>query len=157
MNSTVYLFGNFGQGITLYPNDYTKDIFKEFTSRANAPTQLIIHRDRSIMNYGYIRKIENGHLFGICIQINGQYLIEMFKHRYHSEMKQNQHDYASLMHLEFITIISAWVKQRRCYFLDIFKFFTEIICYTINFCNFSLGKHINNENRCRTKNWKSSY
>ena len=74
MNSTVYLFGNFGQGITLYPNDYTKDIFKEFASRANAPTQLIIHRDRSIMNYGYIRKIENGHLFGICIQINGQYL-----------------------------------------------------------------------------------
>lgn len=75
MNSTVYLFGNFGQGITLYPNDYTKYIFKEFTSRANAPTQLIIHRDRSIMNYGYIRKIENGHLLGICIQINGQYLI----------------------------------------------------------------------------------
>lgn len=74
MNSTVYLFGYFGQGITLYPNDYTKDIFKEFVSRANAPTQLIIHRDRSIMNYGYIRKIENGHFLGICIQINGQYL-----------------------------------------------------------------------------------
>ena len=44
MNSTIYLFGNLGQGITLYPNDYTKNIFKEFISRANAPTQLIIHR-----------------------------------------------------------------------------------------------------------------
>lgn len=74
MNSTIYLFGNLGQGITLYPNDYTKNIFKEFISRANAPTQLIIHRDRAIMNYGYIRKIENGQLFGICVQINGQYL-----------------------------------------------------------------------------------
>lgn len=72
MNCTIYLFGNLGQGVTLYPNDYTKDIFKEFISKANAPTQLIIHRDGAIMNYGYIRKIENEHLFGICIQINGQ-------------------------------------------------------------------------------------
>ena len=79
MNSTIYLFGNFGQGITLYPNDYTKNIFKEFISRANAPTQLIIHRDRAIMNYGYIRKIENGQLFGICVQINGQYLTAIKK------------------------------------------------------------------------------
>ena len=74
MNCTIYLFGNLGQGITLYPNDYTKNIFKEFISRANASTQLIIHRDRAIMNYGYIRKIENNQLFGICVQINGQYL-----------------------------------------------------------------------------------
>ena len=72
MNCTIYLFGNLGQGLTLYPNDYTKDIFKEFISKASAPTQLIIHRDGTIMNYGYIRKIENDHLFGICVQINGQ-------------------------------------------------------------------------------------
>ena len=73
MNSTIYLFGNFGQGITLYPDDYTKDIFTEFISRASAPTQVIIHRDGDIMNYGYIRKIENDHILGICFQINGQY------------------------------------------------------------------------------------
>ena len=79
MNSTIYLFGNLGQGLTLYPNDYTRNIFKEFISRANAPTQLIIHRDRAIMNYGYIRKIENGQLFGICIQINGQYFTAIKK------------------------------------------------------------------------------
>lgn len=79
MNCTIYLFGNLGQGITLYPNDYTKNIFKEFISRASAPTQLIIHRDETIMNYGYIRKIENGHLFGICVQINGQYLTAIKK------------------------------------------------------------------------------
>lgn len=79
MNCTIYLFGNLGQGITLYPNDYTKNIFKEFISRASAPTQLIIHRDGAIMNYGYMRKIENGHLFGICVQINGQYLTAIKK------------------------------------------------------------------------------
>jgi len=79
MNCTIYLFGDLGQGLTLYPNDYTKNIFKEFISRASAPTQLIVHRDGSIMNYGYIRKIENGHLFGICVQINGQYLTAIKK------------------------------------------------------------------------------
>ena len=79
MNCTIYLFGNFGQGITLYPNDYTKEIFKEFISRASAPTQLIIHRDGAIMNYGYIRTIENEHIFGICAQINGQHITAIKK------------------------------------------------------------------------------
>ena len=79
MNCSIYLFGNFGRGITLYPNDYVKDIFKEFISRVSAPTQLIIHRDGAIMNYGYIRKLENNHLFGICIQVNGQSLTTINK------------------------------------------------------------------------------
>ncbi len=74
MNNTIYLFGKFGQGITASVNDYTKSIFEEFMSKANAPTQIIIHRSGPIMNYGYVRKIANGHMFGICIQINGQYL-----------------------------------------------------------------------------------
>ena len=74
MNSTIYLFGKFGQGITASVDDYTKSIFKEFMSKASASTQIIIHRSGAIMNYGYVRKIANGHLFGICIQINGQYL-----------------------------------------------------------------------------------
>lgn len=74
MNNTIYLFGKFKQGITASVNDYTKSIFEEFVSKANAPTQIIIHRDGPIMNYGYVRRIANGHMFGICIQINGQYL-----------------------------------------------------------------------------------
>ncbi|MBR5824878.1 MAG: hypothetical protein IKY67_12160 [Paludibacteraceae bacterium] len=73
MNSTIYLFGKFGQGITASVDDYTKSVFKEFISKVNASTQIIIHRSGAIMNYGYVRKIANGHLFGICIQINGQY------------------------------------------------------------------------------------
>lgn len=74
MNNTIYLFGKFGQGITASVNDYTKSVFEEFISKANAPTQIIIHRSGPIMNYGYVRRIANGHMFGICIQINGQYL-----------------------------------------------------------------------------------
>ncbi len=77
MNSTIYLFGKFGHGITASVNDYTKNFFEEFISKANAPTQIIIHRDGDIMNYGYVRRIEKNHLFGICIQINGQYLSDI--------------------------------------------------------------------------------
>lgn len=77
MNSAIYLFGKFGHGITASVNDYTKNFFEEFISKANAPTQIIIHRDGDIMNYGYVRRIEKNHLFGICIQINGQYLSDI--------------------------------------------------------------------------------
>lgn len=74
MNCTVYLFGKFGQGITSSVNDYTKSMFDQFISYSEAPTQIIIHRNGAIMNYGYVRKIANNHLFGICAQINGQYI-----------------------------------------------------------------------------------
>lgn len=74
MNCTIYLFGKFGQGITASVNDYTKNFFEEFISKANAPTQIIVHRSGDIINYGYVRKIENNHLFGVCMQINGQYI-----------------------------------------------------------------------------------
>lgn len=74
MNSSIYLFGDFGQGVISYPTDYAQTIFEKFIAESKAPTQLIIHRDGEIMNYGYIRKIENNHLFGLCIQINGQYI-----------------------------------------------------------------------------------
>ena len=79
MNSTIYLFGKFGQSITTSVDDYTKNFFEDFISRANAPTQIIIHRDNDIMNYGYIRKIEKDSLFGVCVQINGQYLSSVKK------------------------------------------------------------------------------
>ena len=42
MNSTVYLFGNYGQGITSYPIDYTQSLFDKFISESKAPTQLIM-------------------------------------------------------------------------------------------------------------------
>lgn len=74
MNCTIYLFGEFGHGVTSSVNDYTKSIFEEFISKANAPTQIIIHRREAIMNYGYVRQITDNHLFGICVQINGQYM-----------------------------------------------------------------------------------
>ena len=74
MNTTIYLFGKFGHSITATINDYTKSYFEKFISNANAPSQIIIHRNGDIMNYGYVRKLKDDHMFGICVQINGQYL-----------------------------------------------------------------------------------
>ena len=73
MNSTVYLFGDFGQGYSQYYDNYTKSIFLKFAEKSTAKTQLVIRRDRQLMYYGYIRKLDSGsnYYIGICCEING--------------------------------------------------------------------------------------
>ena len=72
MNSTIYIFGDFGYGCNQYPNDYTAEIFSKFHKRSQANTQLTIHRDDNMMYYGYIRKLHNREQYiGICIVLNG--------------------------------------------------------------------------------------
>lgn len=72
INSTVYAFGNFGSGYTQHPDDYTKEIFQNFAAKATAGSQIITHRNNSLMYYGYIRKLDaEGHFIGFCILLNG--------------------------------------------------------------------------------------
>lgn len=72
MNSTIYIFGDFGYGCNQYPNDYTAEIFSQFHKRSQANTQLTIHRDDNMMYYGYVRKLHNCEQYiGICIVLNG--------------------------------------------------------------------------------------
>lgn len=72
MNSTIYIFGDFGNGCNQYPNDYTTEIFSQFHKRSQANTQLTIHRDDNMMYYGYVRKLHNCEQYiGICIVLNG--------------------------------------------------------------------------------------
>ena len=72
MNSTIYIFGDFGYGCNQYPNDYTAEIFSQFHKRSQANTQLTIHRDDNMMYYGYVRKLHNREQYiGICIVLNG--------------------------------------------------------------------------------------
>ena len=117
MNCTVYLFGKFGQGITSSVNDYTKSMFDQFISYSEAPTQIIIHRNGAIMNYGYVRKIANNHLFGICAQINGQYISHPQK-----------------LFEVFENIISCscelfgWERKKSCLFNGIAMFFLSLPC-----------------------------
>lgn len=72
MNSTIYIFGDFGNGCAQYPNDYTSDIFQQFQKHTQATTQLTIHRDENLMYYGYVRRLhQKGQYIGICIVLNG--------------------------------------------------------------------------------------
>ncbi len=70
MNVSVYLFGEFNSGYTQYPDDYASGIFEEFHVKAKSTTQLAIHRDGSLMYYGYIRKLEQDRYIGLCVVLN---------------------------------------------------------------------------------------
>lgn len=72
MNSTIYIFGDLGNGYAQYPNDYTTEIFLQFQKHTQATTQLTIHRDENLMYYGYVRRLhQKGQYIGICIVLNG--------------------------------------------------------------------------------------
>lgn len=79
MNVSVYVFGEFAQGYTQYPDDYSRSIFKTFNDKCKAKTQIAIHRDGDLMYYGYIRKLDSdsrngGEYIGLCAVVNGQLL-----------------------------------------------------------------------------------
>lgn len=77
MNVSVYIFGNFKDGYSQYPTDYTTDLFKEFYGKSKATTQLCIHRDRDIMYYAYIRKLNDDNYLGICAVLNQMMLSDV--------------------------------------------------------------------------------
>jgi len=73
VNCTVYLFGEFGLGYTQYPQDGAEDIFRHMSSRAEAQTQIAIHRDGNLMYYAYIRRLDEGegHYIGYGLMVDG--------------------------------------------------------------------------------------
>ena len=75
MTCSVYVFGNLTDGYTQYPDDYAIAILQQFHSLSSSPSQVIIHRENSLMYYGYIRGLDNsmGYI-GFCVLINGMML-----------------------------------------------------------------------------------
>lgn len=75
MNTTIYLFGELGQGYSQYPIDYTQEIFQECYARSKEKSQLATHRKGELMYYVYTRKLDKTILktqyIGICIVTNG--------------------------------------------------------------------------------------
>lgn len=71
MNISVYLFGEFKNGYTQYPDDYSSSIFHSFATNEKATTQIAIHRDGNLMYYAYIRRLEQDKYIGFCILLNG--------------------------------------------------------------------------------------
>lgn len=74
MNSSVYMFGVLSSGYTQYPDDSTSIILKGLYNRCKAPSQVVIHRDGSLMYYSYIRKLEEEKYIGLSVVVNGLYL-----------------------------------------------------------------------------------
>lgn len=80
MDSAIYIFGEFTSGYAQYPDDYSKNIYKELYKHAKATTQIAIHRNDNLMYYAYIRKLEESKQYiGLCIILNGIYITEFQK------------------------------------------------------------------------------
>lgn len=72
INSSIYIFGTLSDGYTQYPDNYAKDIFQNFFAKASSKSQMAIHRDKELMYYGYIRKLEDkSQYIGFCVLLNG--------------------------------------------------------------------------------------
>lgn len=72
VNSSIYIFGALSDGYTQYPDNYAKEIFQNFFVQSTAKSQIAIHRDKELMYYGYIRKLdEESQYIGFCVLLNG--------------------------------------------------------------------------------------
>lgn len=72
VNSSIYIFGSFEKGYTQYPDNYAKEIYQNYFAQARSKSQIVIHRDKELMYYGYVRKLNNSSQYiGFCVLLNG--------------------------------------------------------------------------------------
>ncbi len=75
LNSSIYIFGSFDNGYTQYPDNYAKEIYLNFFAQARSKSQIVIHRDKELMYYGYIRQLDKySQHIGFCVLLNGMML-----------------------------------------------------------------------------------
>ena len=80
MNSSAYIFGKFVEGCSQFPDNYAEGIFDKFQSVATAQSQIVVHRDKNMMYYGYVRKLDmEGQYLGMCVLLNDVMLTRMEK------------------------------------------------------------------------------
>ena len=78
MNSSVYIFGNLRNGYVQYPDDYAQEVLGSFAIKSKSKTQVIVHRDKNLMYYGYVRRLDvTGQYIGFCVLLNGVMLSKM--------------------------------------------------------------------------------
>ena len=71
VKSSIYIFGSFDNGYTQYPDNYAKGIFQNFFAQARSKSQIVIHRDKELMYYGYVRKLDKSSQYiGFCVLLN---------------------------------------------------------------------------------------
>ena len=79
MNVEVYLFGDLGSGYTQYIDDDSRNLFKSVVAKSKANSQLVIHRDDTLMYYIYVRRLHNAEssnsrYLGICYALNNRFI-----------------------------------------------------------------------------------
>lgn len=71
MNKDIYVFGRHANGEDFqYPEDGVAVVFTNFINRAKTTRTIAIHRKVNLMYYGYIQRISDNSLLGICIVLN---------------------------------------------------------------------------------------
>ena len=78
MKATIYIFGNFANGYSQYPDNYTRDLFLSISNNRKSATELLYHRDGALTYYVYIREISNSAktFIGLCLVFNGIYITD---------------------------------------------------------------------------------
>lgn len=72
VNSSIYIFGSFDNGYAQYPDNYAREIFQGFFSQTRGKSQVVIHREKELMYYGYVRKLDRySQYIGFCLLLNG--------------------------------------------------------------------------------------
>lgn len=71
MNKDIYIFGRHANGIDFqYPEDGLSAVFTNFINHAKTTQSIAIHRKGDLMYYGYIQRISDNSLLGICFVLN---------------------------------------------------------------------------------------
>ena len=72
MKATTYIFGDFADGYSQYPDNYTRDLFAPFTKSRKGATEIIYHRDGGLTYYIYTREISRTTktFIGLCYVFN---------------------------------------------------------------------------------------
>lgn len=79
MNCSVYLFGDFGNGLRQYPIDFTATFLEKCIEMKDSGSQVVIYRDKDIVYHSYLRKLDNKQYIGFCIIVNGVYISKIGK------------------------------------------------------------------------------
>lgn len=87
MKATICIFGNFANGYSQYPDNYTRKLFESISKSRKGASELVYHRDGALTYYIYTREIShNANTFiGLCYVFNGilitdfYYLFDIFE------------------------------------------------------------------------------
>ena len=72
MKAEIYIFGNFADGYSQYPDNYTHNLFEAIAKSRQAESEIIYHREGALTYYIYTQKntkIDNTFI-GLCYVFN---------------------------------------------------------------------------------------